>query len=119
LDASALVIESIKAGAESMKEEFGYQESGPLERMLIDQVVVCWLRLNLLERTHWNKLLESHTTETGLYWDRRLSTAQRRFTRASESLAKVRKLISETQKNSRGSASQNVRLLSALTGTDG
>jgi hypothetical protein len=41
---------------------------------------------------HTSKTYESHNTETGLYWDRRLTNAQRRFTRAVESLAKVRAL---------------------------
>jgi site-specific DNA recombinase len=42
-----------------------------------------------LEINFATKVCESHSTETGLYWDKRLTGAQRRFRRASESLARV------------------------------
>jgi hypothetical protein len=35
---------------------------------------------------------QSHTLTLGMYWEKRLSAAQRRFTRACETLARVRKL---------------------------
>jgi len=53
---------------------------------------VCWVNLYVLEINSATKLCESHSTDTGLYWDKRLTHAQRRFRRASESLARVRKL---------------------------
>jgi hypothetical protein len=96
--ASIFVRESILHGLSEMRCELGYESAPPLERILIEQVLICWLRLNLLEKLHWTKTLESHSTETGLYWDRRLSTAQRRLTRATESLAKVRRLAALTPK---------------------
>ena len=70
----------------------GYDASPPLERLLIEQIVVCHLNLYVLEINSAGKLCASHTTEAGLYWDRRLTSAQRRFTRAVTALAKVRKL---------------------------
>jgi len=89
---SVFAIESRQQGVEVMRREHGYAEASPLERMLIEQIVICWFRLNDLELLCASKHYESHTTETGLYWDRRLSTAQRRFTRAVESLEKIRTL---------------------------
>jgi hypothetical protein len=86
------LLESVRAGVEHTQSDLGYKDAPPLERMMINQIALCWLRLNMLERTHWTKTYESHNTETGLYWDRRLTNAQRRFTRAVESLAKVRAL---------------------------
>ena len=38
----------------------------------------------------------SITLTLGMYWDRRLSAAQKRFTRACETLARVRKLSLNT-----------------------
>jgi hypothetical protein len=70
----------------------GYDSSPPLERLLIEQILVCHLNLYVLEINSAGKLYDSHTTEAGMYWDRRLTGAQRRFTRACEALAKVRKL---------------------------
>jgi len=92
IEGTAFVIESVRAGVDKLKEELGYKSVPPLERLLINQIALCWLRLNMLERTHWMKTYGSHTEEDGLYWDRRLSNAQRRFTRACESLMRARKL---------------------------
>jgi hypothetical protein len=93
---SVFVLESIHQGLSEMRRELGYESAPMMERILIEQVLICWLRLNLLEKLHWTKTLESHSTETGLYWDRRLLTAQHRLTRATESLAKVRRLVALT-----------------------
>jgi hypothetical protein len=92
IEGTAFVIESVRAGVDKLKEELGYRAAPPLEKLLINQISLYWLRLNMLERTHWMKTYKSHTSEDGLYWDRRLNNAQRRFTRACESLARVRKL---------------------------
>jgi hypothetical protein len=88
----ALSEESQQRAVELMREEYGHKDAPPLERMLIEQIIICWLCLNSLTVAHTSKTYESHNTETGLYWDRRLTNAQRRFTRAVESLAKVRAL---------------------------
>ena len=42
------------------------------------------------------KTTESHPTEAGLYWDRRLNSAQQRYLRAVETLARVRRLAMVT-----------------------
>ncbi len=89
---SALSEESQQRAVELMREEYGHKDAPPLERMLIEQIIISWLCLNSLTVAHTSKTYESHNTETGLYWDRRLTNAQRRFTRAVESLAKVRAL---------------------------
>jgi hypothetical protein len=96
-----------------MREQLGYEESPPLERILIEQILVCWVNLYVLEINSATKLCESHSTETGLYWDRRLTGAQRRFRRASESLARIRKLSRNTpalQFNIATSGGQQVNL---------
>jgi hypothetical protein len=78
--------------AEELRAQLGYDNAPPLERLLIEQILVCHLNLYVLEINSAGKLCASHTTEAGLYWDRRLTGAQRRFTRACESLAKIQKL---------------------------
>jgi hypothetical protein len=93
IEGTVFVVESVRAGVDKLKEDLGYKSAPPLEKLLINQISLCWLRLNMLERTHWIKTYESHISEDGLYWDRRLNNAQRRFTRACDSLARVRKLI--------------------------
>jgi hypothetical protein len=94
---SAFIKECEERKLDEMRVELGYEGASPTEKMLIEQVLICWFRLHTLESVHSVKTTESHSSETGLYWDRRLSTAQRRFTRTCESLAKVRKLMSHTR----------------------
>lgn len=96
IKATPFVVESVRAGVEKLREDLGYEIAPPLEKLLINQTALCWLRLNMVERSHCELMASVRTFEAGLYWERRLSTAQRRFTRACESLAKVRKLTSET-----------------------
>jgi hypothetical protein len=79
-----------------LRADFGYEAAPPLERLLIEQVLVCYVNLYALEINAAGKLVESHSTETGLYWDRRLIGAQRRFVRATESLARLRRLAALT-----------------------
>lgn len=121
-DASPFVKESVMRGMEVLRADLGYAEAQPLERLLIEQVVLCWVNLHMLELVHNDRLAERHTTEAGLYWDRRLSNAQRRYMRATESLARVRKLTSATRLHDARTAAasaaktvNNVRALKALT----
>ena len=93
---SAYLQECMNRSVAEMRKELGYKESSCLERILIEQILVCWINLYVLEINSATKLCESHSTETGLYWDRRLTGAQRRFRRASESLARIRKLSRNT-----------------------
>jgi hypothetical protein len=76
----------------AMRADLGHDTSTPLERLLIQQVTLCWLNLSLLEYRHVNIMKQSITLTLGAYWDKRLSMSQRRFTRACESLARVRRL---------------------------
>lgn len=110
---SAYLRECVSRRLREMREQLGYEESPPLERILIEQILVCWVNLHVLEINSATKLCESHSTETGLYWDRRLTGAQRRFRRASESLARIRKLSRNTpalQFNIATSGGQQVNL---------
>jgi hypothetical protein len=90
---SAYMRECVMRRVKEMREQSGYSQSSFLERILIEQILVCYVNLYVLEINSAGKLCESHSTDTGLYWDRRLDGAQRRFTRACETLARVRKLM--------------------------
>ena len=76
----------------AMRADLGYADSRALERLLIQQVTLCWLNLNLIEYKHTNVTKQSISLAQGVYWEKRLSMTQRRFTRACESLARVRRL---------------------------
>jgi hypothetical protein len=86
--------EMTDSALDNMRRELGYKDAPMLEQMLIEQVLLSWLRLNL-----W----EYHVTEMGSasltvadFWERRLSAAQRRYLRACETLARVQRLSRTT-----------------------
>lgn len=81
-----------KQRVQALKKELGYDEAPMLERLLIQQAALCWLKLNLVELNYSSVMKQSITLTLGMYWEKRLSAAQKRFTRACESLAKVRRL---------------------------
>jgi hypothetical protein len=88
-----LTAESVKRGLEEMRAELGYEGSSLPERLLIEQVLLCWLRLSLLERQQ-TRALESNQPYAYLYYLQTATTqAQRRYTNAINSLARVRRLL--------------------------
>lgn len=108
---SFLVQESYRQKLAAMRDNLGWQSSSEIEKILIEQVCLSWLRLNFIEIVHREKTRESHTIDWGIYWDKILDAAQRRHLRACESLAKVRKLLAEA--NLREQQARNKRAQSA------
>lgn len=94
---SHLVRESYRFKLTAMRDSLGWNDSTEIEKILIEQVCLNWLRHNFLESVHFEKTQASHSTETGLYFDKILTGAQKRYLRACESLAKVRKLLAEAE----------------------
>ena len=93
--AAPLAKEVVRGNYEGLKGDLGYESASPLERILIGQVALTWLRLQILDQAYTHKTMTSgqtFTTEEGDYWERRLSAAQRRFFRACETLARIRKM---------------------------
>jgi hypothetical protein len=89
---------ALTKGIEVMRQDLGHPHATPLERVLIDHVLTCWLRLQDVE---WGYSItvgsgESMAISQADWWERRLSAAQRRYLRACETLARVRKLIRRT-----------------------
>lgn len=94
---SAFLKECAERYIEEMKIELGYKDSTFVEKMLIDEIIMRWLRLQTMETYHKNATSQSHTLEQGIYVEKRLDLAQKRFLRAMDTLAKVRKMIAQTQ----------------------
>lgn len=61
-----------------------------VESLLAQHASLCWLRLAGVELLYTSKLGTSHTLTLGAYYDKRLTMAQRRFTRACETLERDR-----------------------------
>lgn len=88
--------ELFRARAMALKEDLGWRDASCLERLLIDAVILAWLRWTMTELQHANVMAGDHSAENGLYWEKLLAGAQRQYLRACETLARVRKLARRT-----------------------
>ncbi|MCE5237180.1 hypothetical protein LLH23_01645 [bacterium] len=84
--------ESVLAGREAIRRDLGYESSPLLERMLVDHLVLCWMRLQLTEYRYSEFLKAGGSFQEAEYWEKRLSANQRRYLRAVETLARIRRL---------------------------
>ncbi len=89
--ATPAVKECWKHRLQVLKKELGSDGAPVLEQLLIQQAALCWLKLNLVELGYSHSMKQSITLTLGVYWEKRLTEAQRRFTRACETLSRVRK----------------------------
>ena len=89
--------ETMRRYVENMKAELGFHTSTFVERMLIDEIAMRWLRLQVMENDHKSATYRDHRFSEGMYYDKRLHLAQSRYLKAVEALAKVRKMIAQTQ----------------------
>lgn len=124
-ESSGLVLETIKKKLAEMRNELGWKNADIIEKLLIRQICLTWLRLYFVERQHHQATFPSHSLTQGIYWDKRLSEAQKRHLRAIESLAKVRKMTAQTNKleaaasKSRSAQTVNsMKILEAMTKAD-
>jgi len=84
---------TVAANCRGMMDELGYADAGILEQMLIDHIIVTWLRMYETEMRYENVQAASVTLTQALYWEKKLSSNQRRYLRAMEALVKVRRLL--------------------------
>lgn len=89
---------AVKARAKALAEELGAEGASPLERLLIDQVVIAWLRLQAAEFAYQTIFKGGGVTlPRAAYLEKKLTATQGRYLRAIEGLARVRRLLSRTQ----------------------
>jgi len=90
---TALVKESIWCGVGKLRDNLGYQTASGIERTLIDQIVLSHLHLHLVDMQYTEATSGNLYRELRDSWEHRLSAAQRRYLRAVETLARVRRLL--------------------------
>jgi len=79
----------------AVERNLGYNTASYMERLLIKDVAICWLRMQLIEQTYTNNL----NTDDGVtftkaeYLEKRLSATRRRYLQSIEGLARVRGLL--------------------------
>jgi hypothetical protein len=88
---------SLARSVEALKEELGHDTAPPLQRILIEQVILTWLRHNWVAYQHQVMEDRADTTLTkATWWDKQLTASQHRFLRACQTLARVQKLAERT-----------------------
>jgi hypothetical protein len=84
---------TMSTGWEQIQKDMAQSGDGELERLLIQQIALSWMKLAYTEYLHVSYLTDGSTTiKQADFWERRLSAAQRRYLRAVETLARVRRL---------------------------
>ena len=101
---------------QNKRAELGYKQAPRLEMMLIDALLLAWLRYQKIEN-NYNAMNqgEGMSLQKAMFWEKRLSMAQARYLKAVETLARVRKLTSPVlQVNVAQEGSQQVNVAGDL-----
>lgn len=80
----------------TLRDELGHKEASSIEQLLISHAVLCWLQLNFLELQYTEVIagqVEGMTIARASFWDKRLTLAQKRFTRATDALTRTRAML--------------------------
>ena len=88
-----LVAEAVPAKTALSRERLAGPASGPLEALLAERVVLCWLQVHDAEvrYRHWHEHGKP-TPQTSDFQQRRIDRAQKRYLAALKTLAVVRRL---------------------------
>ena len=89
-----VVREGIERTADRLRRDLLRDGDGPLERVLVDRVVACWLQVSYADWQHGMTLKKaSYSYRDGAYDQDRMDRAHRRFLQAVKTLATVRRLL--------------------------
>jgi hypothetical protein len=86
---SATLAECLRHKVQEMKTDLETEHSTPLERSVIERVVICWLQVQFAEVG----CAEHADDAEANYWQKRTDQAQRRYLANIKSLATIRKLL--------------------------
>lgn len=87
--------EAMDAGVIHIRKELGFEEAPMLEKLLIEQIVLCWIHYH---KTHlrYNTATQGPNADSEInYHERRLNAAQRRYLRAIDHFARIRKMTGD------------------------
>lgn len=83
--------EAIQRQARAMRAELGGDQPSPLERLLVDRIVLCWLSAHYAEIIYAQNMKELSLAGTESH-QKRIDRAHRRYLGAITALAQVRRL---------------------------
>jgi hypothetical protein len=82
--------ETVTRKMERLRAELAGPEPTPLEHLLAERIASCWLHLHHLEIIYAGK--DSFSLDLGMYYQKAIDRAHRRYLSAIKALATVRKL---------------------------
>jgi hypothetical protein len=82
--------EGLRNKIESLRMELAGPNPSPLERLLAERIAACWLHLYNLEMTYASR--DSVSLDLGIYFQKCIDRAHKRYLSAIKTLATVRKL---------------------------
>ena len=92
---NSLLGEALSLQLQAMREEVAGPDPSPLERLLAERVVACWLQVLQAEAACAANLGKPATSQAEFH-QRRLDRLHRRYLAAIRTLAQVRKLLTPT-----------------------
>jgi hypothetical protein len=93
-NAQPIIRAAIDARCTAIAHDLGAAGSTELERLLIDEVVLCWLDQYRIAMAYGRQVGEGDTSLSALeQWEHVLTSKQARYLRAIETLARVRRLL--------------------------
>lgn len=107
----AVLLEEVMAVGRKLMEE----DTSPLERLLIDCVAMCWLRMQCAEHYRTSLMGGGQSLREMELADKLLTKAHNRFIRAIESLAKLRRLKQPKSDDSLDRSLKAMKLLKAMS----
>lgn len=84
--------EFMKAEADIMLASFGLETASPLEKVIIEQIVNCWIYHSINEYKYASIMTEGSSLNQAEFWERRITASQKRYLRAVETWARIRRL---------------------------
>ncbi len=87
--------EAVVRQVAELRRELSGLAPTPLERLLVDRVLACWLYLHHTETVYIQKMKDL-TMAQGEYHQRKIERAQRQYLAAIKALAQVRRLLAPT-----------------------
>jgi hypothetical protein len=83
--------EALRRTRGALQAKLSRPADSPLERLLVDRVVLCWLHLHYAEASYAQKM-DTLNVEWSDAYQRRIDRAQRRYLQVIRTLAQVRRL---------------------------
>jgi hypothetical protein len=89
LKTEVAITESLREGWHALRHDLGYATASVLERLMIDQLFLCWLQLNLTQCFYAGLEVDRTPLSVLNYWEKRLSAAQSRYLKACQALTRL------------------------------